>query len=769
MLKMLYSVPILNANKGLRQPYGAFFMASKTLIIAEKPSLGKAVAAWISKNEGVSSRAVGRTHIEVGSYAVSWLFGHVLENVEPHAYDPRYKSWNLADLPIIPGVWKLSPKREAMDQIRTLKDLLKSSSAVIGLGDPDQEGQLLQDEFLLWAGNKLPVKRLWLPAVDDASIAKAWAAMKPNSAYEGYYWSALARSHADWLAGINLSRACTLSSQHNGGNATLSVGRVQTPTLALIVEREKAIRGFKPVDYFTPYVFLASTPGFKAGWNPDKENDERLDDEGRLLDRKVADAIAKSCELAGSALVTGVKETRSKENPPLPFSLSGLQELMSRRHGMGVQDVLKYAQSLYEKKLASYPRTDCEYLPESQHDEASTLIRTLSSSRDASLGAAAAKADISLVSRAFNDKKVTAHHAIVPRPATAAQLSGLSSQELTLWTEIARRYVLQFFPAAEALNTEIDLEIGKEPFRAKGKVYLSRGWRDAFAIDSPEDEEATLAALPRVKKGDLLKVAKAGVDATTTKPPKRFTEGTLVAAMKNVHRYVSDVKLKSVLRENVGIGTEATRANVIGELFGRKFIVLNKKDIRPTDLGEQLIDALPRQLTAPDLTALWQQSMDDIRDVGQRGYADFIAAQSKWLHALIKEVPGWFAGKSMSVVGKKASIVSALSEHPCLRCKGQLKRIKGKFGWFFGCQNDKCKTIFKDVGGKPVEKTAQPLKDVLEVDGVRTGDRCPKCKKGTLRTSVCGPASKAPGRLFLSCTNFTAQGRAKCTHSLWPR
>jgi len=747
-------------------------MTKQTLILAEKPSLGHAVATWLARTHGIHARPVGRTHVEVGSYIISWLFGHVLENFKPDEYDPRYKRWDYSDLPIIPEKWKLAPKSEAMAQIKVLKSLLGTVSEVIGFGDPDQEGQLLQDEFLLWARCKLPVKRLWLSATDDASIAKAWTAMKPNSHYEGYYWQALARSHADWLAGMNLSRACTLASKRNGGNALLSIGRVQTPTLALIVGREKAIERFKPVEYFTPYIVLDSNPKFKATWNPNKESDSRLDPEGRLLSKPEASKIAAACSKEARATVTSVKATKGKEQPPLPFSLSSLQEHMSKRFGMGVQDVLKHAQSLYEKKIATYPRTDSEYLPESQHGEAREIVSRLKSEVSGELGGAAAKAQISLKSKAWNDKKVTAHHAIVPRPVIASQISALSVPERQLWLEIAKRYLLQFFPAAEFLSTEIELICAGEPFRATGKVYTLLGWKEASGSEKKEDDPQ----LPTVSKGQTLTVCEAQVDSTTTKPPKRFTEGTLVAAMKSVHRYVIDPKLKAILRENVGIGTEATRANVIGDLFGRSFIKLQKKEILPTELGTQLIDTLPAQLTAPDMTALWQQAMDDIRTTAEPGYKAFIEAQAKWLEDLVKEVPAWFAGKSLSTAGaagkkgtKKtsdSSVVVESSTHKCPSCSGELKHIKGKFGWFFGCQNPDCKAVFKDVDGKPVVKSAAPSA-ILTLGGISTGDKCPKCKKGTMQARTCGPHTKTPGKQFLACSNFFSKGRAKCDHTIW--
>lgn len=752
-------------------------MPDSILVLAEKPSVARSLADWLARTKKLTARAVGRSHIEVGPYKVSWLFGHVLENLEPHEYDPRLQRWNMADLPYVPEPWKLKPRVDhktgkpdegTVAQIKALKALLADATEVIGLGDPDQEGQLLQDEFLLWAGCRVPVSRLWLQATDDASIAKAWAAMKPNSHYEGYYWSALARSHADWLFGINGTRACTLASQANGGNATLYLGRVQTPTLALIVDLEKRIKAFKPVNHFTPFIKLATSPVFAADWAPDKDSDPRLDAEGRLLDKKVAEGISAACRAAGVAEVIDVKATKGVENPPLPFSLSSLQEYMSRCHGIGVQDTLKHAQSLYEKKISTYPRTDCEYIPESQHSDAVAIIGSLRAGV-AGLGSAPTKADPAVVSAAFNDKKVAAgsHFAIVPRPVTPAQLAALSPGELLTWTAIAKRYLLQFFPAAKFLTTEIQLQCAKEAFRVSGKVYTQRGWKDAFVAD--DEDESGSPALPAVAKGDKLRVSEAGCTSTTTKPPKRYTEGSLIMAMKNAHRFVADPKLRATLRENVGIGTEATRAKLITELFNRKLIEAQKKYLVPTALGEQLINALPAQLTTPDMTALWQQAMDDIKKTGQAAYLDFIRAQAAWLTKMIAEIPGWFAGKALVSAGKgKGGLTVEASTHTCAKCSAPLNRIKGKFGWFFGCTNTACKETYKEVEGKPVAKTPAAPAGSVKIGGFADGATCPSCKKGTLVVRTCGPTTKTPGKQFLSCSNFFAKGKAKCSHAIWP-
>lgn len=732
-------------------------MTKRIILIAEKPSVAKAVAAWLSKETGNPARGTG-TYIEVGEYKVSWLIGHVLENVKPEVYNAAYKKWDLSDLPIIPKKWRLEPKEQYSKQINALVKLLETATEVIGLGDPDQEGQLLQDEFLRWAGSTAPEKRLWLSAVDDASIAKAWKAMKPNSEYQGYYWSALARSHADWLTGINLSRACTISSQNNGGNAVLPIGRVQTPTLALIVQREKEINEFSPIKFFTPFVEVTTTPAFKAAWSPDKDTDDRLDSQGRLTNEAIAKKIAADCKRKGTATVVGLKSTKGRELAPLPFSLSSLQELMSKKYAMGVQDVLKVAQSLYEKKVATYPRTDSEYLPVSQFTEAKTIIDSIQEASN-TLKKAAEKADSTTQNRAFNDKKVSAHHAIVPRPVSRAQLVSLSPEERKVWGEIAKRYLLQFFPAAEILNTEIELMCADEPFKVSGKVYLSRGWKDAFNETEEEEEGADpVAALPKLKEGQELKLKSTGYDTSVTKPPKRFTEGTLVLAMKNIHRFVTDPDLKKTLRENVGIGTEATRANVIGELFSRKFIVLNKKEIKPTEMGTKLINALPSEITAPDITAVWQQAMDEIRKTEEDGYNKFINEQADWLKKTVKEVPVWFKGKFIVDEKKPAPTATGgtVSKHKCLKCKGSLKLLKGRFGDFFLCQNEACKETFSSGPSGPYKKTKNPD---ITIGGYSSNDTCPKCKKGTLNTRICSATSKTPGKKFLACGH--------CDHTLW--
>lgn len=741
-----------------------------TLIIAEKKSAADTLAAWLSSSRKFALRKNFGYH-EVGPYTITWMRGHLLENAEPHLYEERYKRWSAADLPIIPATWQLTARDGAGAQVKLLKDLIAAAREIIGFTDPDVEGQLLQDEFLRWASARAPVRRLWAGALDDASLEKAWATMKPNSAYENTYWQGLARSHADWLVGINLTRACTIAGRNAGTDAVLSVGRVQTPTLGLVVALEKSIRAFKPTTFFTPLIELATKPGFQASWLPQKE-DIRVDPEDRLLDRKIAQKIVDDALASGKATVVSVTKKKFTEQAPLLFSLSTLQAHCARRLGMGVKETLDAVQALYDAKITSYPRTDCEYLPKSQHPEAASIVAGISSAL--ALAGACKSANLKLSSRAFDDSKITAHHAIVPRPATSAQLAALPARERRVWEEIAKRYLLQFFPAAAGMSAEILLSCASESFQAHGKQYTARGWKDAFT-EVDEEAEEPVASLPAVKKGDLLALAGARLKESTTKPPKRFNQGTLVAAMKTVHRYVKNVKLKAVLKETAGIGTEATRAGIIEELIRRRFISSEKNQIKPTALGESLYDALPSQLTEPDMTALWQQTMDEIgAKGGEPGYEKFMAAQKSWLTGLVGSVPGWFSGRALppGPGGAKSKSTAGAgrtaTKFTCEKCKSSpLAHVNGKFGWFFACMDEACKATFNDEGGKPVAKEAKPAKAVT-IKGVSSGDSCPKCKSGTMQTRVCGPKTRSPGALFLSCSNYFSEGANKCTNSLWP-
>lgn len=744
------------------------------LFIAEKPSMGKTIAEFLSKVNGIKASPT-KTHITVGDDVVTWQFGHLFELAKPEKYDPRYEKWTFSDLPIVPTEWKHVPKRESADQIKKIGELLKECSEVVHAGDPDAEGQALVDIVLNNFKNKKPTRRLWAAALDDKSLSKAMSSMKDNSEYKNLFNASQARSNADWLFGMNMSRACSINARKKGADFVISVGRVQTPTLALIVNRELEIRNFKAKDYFTPWLQTASIDGLKvkATWDPE-DGDQRLDADGKLLDKKLAESIAEKVKRSGSAKVVDYVTEPGSEGPPGLFSLSSLQTQASKLYGFSGAQTLELAQSLYDKKLTSYPRTDCEFMPESQFADASKLIVQLGkTSLPTSFSNAIRGAKPALKSKAWNDKNVSAHHAIVPVEANPAQIASLPENEKKIYFEIAKRYILQFWPAAKYTSTQIRFESESEFFRATGKVYQDEGWKKAFKVEKNDEDEIAEEenALPPMAKGQKVGVSETGVTSTTTKPPKRFTEGTLLKAMENIHQYVSDPNIKKHLKgnngtgmgENVqaGIGTVATRAGIIKNLFDKGFVAnKGKKEIIPTENGEKIIGILPATLTTPDMTAIWQKFMDSILK-GESSYDAFMEKQKVWISEMVKSSTSFFdnvefksskngskggssqyqiedtgsacsCGQHINKVSggkygdfyacsskpcgkrydlKEGSFVEkmankpVISEHSCPACSAGMRMLNGKNGAFWGCSNygskTPCKTTLPDLDGKP--------------------------------------------------------------------
>lgn len=746
-------------------------MITKKLWIAEKPDAGKTIAAYLAKTSGVPAQAF-KTHVIVGNDVVAWLQGHVLEMVPPHEYNPRYKTWSAADLPIFPVEFRLEPIDRTKHLLANIGSQLKICTEVVLCTDADAQGELIGRQCLNHFHNKKPVTRMWASGLNDAGLQKAIANIKPLSDYDGHYHSARAQSHADWLYGINMSRACGIAARKRGADFVISVGRVQTPTLHIVVDRELAIRTFTPVDYFTPWIETDTVPGFRAKWLPE-EDDDRLDIEGRLLDKNEASKIAARCQAAGKATVIEQDIEKASESAPLPFSLSALQVLASKKYGFGAKQVLDLAQSLYDKKLTSYPRTDCDYLEESMHPEASDILMSLAKAPlPTAFGGAIRGAKPALKSRAFNDKKVTAHYAIVPLLLDSpADIASLNDMEKKVYLEVVKRYVLQFWPVAHYQATRVVLQCDQDSFIVRGKRYTDEGWRKAFTIekDAEDGDDADEAdqKMPPLSMGQVIGVPLSGFDAATTKPPKRFTEGTLLQAMKNCHHWVLDKAIKEKLKDRAGLGTEATRANIIDLLInGRKFIDRDGKYLVPSAAGEQLSLSLPASMTAPDMTALWGTFTDAILQ-GKATYETFIDNQRKWLVDMVRSADTFFAkavfaggngagfekGSRASGVSKAQTEIVA-SDFQC-SCQGALRRINGKYGWFFGCSNQDCKKIYRDVDGEPVEKDAPaPAVAFGTTAHARTSAPakhvCPKCKTGNLRLI----ARKDKSGSFWGCSNF---------------
>jgi len=656
------------------------------LYIAEKPSMGAEIAKCLM---GPIARRDG--YLETKDGIVTWGFGHILRQAEPDEYDAKYKMWRVEDLPIVPTEWKLLVDPSCAKQFHTIKGLIEKADEIIHAGDPDREGQLLIDEVLDYVGNKKPVKRILLNALDEKSIKKANANLRDNKDFYNLKQSALARARADWLIGMNLSRAYTLAARRAGHRIVLPIGRVKTPTLALVVRREREINDFKPVDYFTIKAEFEHENGrFSANWKP-KDEQPGLDSEGRLLDACVAGVMAEHfAEVPLEGIVSGYQKSQKKEVQRLPFSLSTLQVLAGKRFGYDPQLVLDTAQKLYEHKLTTYPRSDCEYLPVNQFADARTILGNLSQIEEEHLSGWAKGADLKIRSRAWNDKKISAHHAIIPTQVRV-KIRTLSDTERNLYSLIAQAYIAQFYPLHVYDQTKLEITYKDELFTASGRVVREPGWKLLYMADPDKDdknEEASL--LPLMKKKDTVMYLDGGLDKKSTKPPMRFTASTLLAGMKEIHKYVKDIESKKKLKDVYGIGTEATRATIIDDLIKRKFLKNEgkKKYLVPTDAAYLLIDVLPDEMTYPDSTAIWEDHLHSMAD-GDGQLNDFLAEQISFTRLLCKKA----LGVSIKVQG----------DHPCPRCKqGLMVKRHGKNGDFWGCSNyPRCRMSCNDKEGKP--------------------------------------------------------------------
>ncbi len=657
------------------------------LFIAEKPSMGRAITQGLEALGNKSRSADGCIH--VGSDTVTWLFGHILEQYSPDEYDEKYKRWHIEDLPIVPSVWKLKVKPDAKKQYKIVSALAKEADEIIHAGDPDREGQLLVDELLAHIGvlKTKPVKRILLNALDVKSVQEALKHIRPNDEFVGLRNSALARSRADWLIGMNLSRIYTILARSAGYDSVVNVGRVKTPTMGLVVRREIEIRTFKPVTFFTPQVEFSHANGtFRAKWKAQEQ--DGVDEEGRILKKDLAEEILTASSVP-PAKIESVEQKKGTSPQRLPYSLSALQIDAGKIFGYSPQEVLDTQQALYEKKLTSYPRSDCDYLPENQLSDAAAILKNLAAA-DTALARFVEQADLSIKSRAWNDKKISAHHAIVPT-TVETKLSDLSEKEKNLYMLIAKSYIAQFYPAQEFLSTKVELSAGGEMFTASGKVILQQGWKSLYQNDVKKDEEEReeQQSLPDMQQGDSVEFTGGKIVEGVTKPPARFTPATLLKAMKEIHKYVHDKELAASLKECSGIGTEATRAGMIDELEKRGFIKKAGKNFVPTEIASSMCRILPESLIYPDLTARWEDALDKIGKK-EMSLADFGAQQKRFLDELL-------AG------AKEAKIPPPRNLPLCPACKKPLRRRKSKKGtWFWSCSGyPDCTKAFADERGKP--------------------------------------------------------------------
>ncbi|WP_370547652.1 DNA topoisomerase III [Edwardsiella tarda] len=603
------------------------------LFIAEKPSLGRAIADVLPKPH---RRADG--YIQCGDDdVVTWCVGHLLEQAEPDAYDARYARWNLADLPIVPQKWQLRPKASSAKQLKVIERLLHDAQQVVHAGDPDREGQLLVDEVLdflaLAPERRRQVQRCLINDLNPQAVARALGRLRDNHEFMPLCVSALARARADWLYGINMTRAYTLLGRNAGYNGVLSVGRVQTPVLGLVVRRDEEIEHFVAKDFYEVRAHIVTPAGerFWAQWQPSEACEPHQDEEGRLLNRALAEHVI--TRIADQpARVTGYNDKRESEVAPLPFSLSALQIEAAKRFGLSAQQVLDICQRLYEThKLLTYPRSDSRHLPE-EHFAGRHAVMAAIASHVPELADLTA-VDSERRNRCWDDSKVDAHHAIIPT-ARSGNVS-LSADERNIYQLVARQYLMQFCPDAQYRKCVIDLTIAGGAFCAKARFLAAPGWRALLGAKERDDEDEGMP-LPVVARDDVLHCERGELMARQTQPPRPFTDATLLSAMTGIARFVQDKSLKKILRATDGLGTEATRAGIIELLFRRGFLQKKGRNIHASEAGRALIHCLPEMAGRPDMTAHWESTLTKISEKGCR-YQDFMHPLVETLQQLIHQ------------------------------------------------------------------------------------------------------------------------------------
>lgn len=673
---------------------------AKSLVIAEKPSVGRDIARVLKCSKK------GNGCLEGDKYVVTWALGHLVTHADPEQYDNKYKEWKMEDLPIVPEPFKLVPIRQTTKQFNAVKTLLNRGDItnVIIATDAGREGELVARWILAKAKSKKPIKRLWISSVTDKAIKEGFNKLQDGHKYDALYEAAVARAEADWVVGINATRALTV--KHN---AQLSCGRVQTPTLAMIYEREQQIKNFKPKTY---YGMQALTNKTTFTWHDAKSNQTQSFDKDKI------EAILNTLDSIHEGEIIDVKMTQKKKFAPTLFDLTELQKEAHKRWSWSAKETLSTLQHLYEHhKIVTYPRTDSKYLTADIQSTFKERIKATTSgdSRQAA-NALLRNAKIQAQKGVINDAKVSDHHAIIPTEEPVI-LPNLSDKERKLYDLIVKRFLAVFYGPYVYDQTVVTLKVGNELFTAKGNTVRDLGWRNVYGAD--EDDVATL---PEYAKGAKIAVRAVAMTSGQTKPPAPFNEGTLLAAMENPTQFMQgeSKELIQTLNETGGIGTVATRADIIEKLF--KSFVIEKKgnDIFTTSKGRQLLDLAPADLKSPALTAEWEKELTKIAQ-GKAKKKQFMAKMIDFTEKSVKEIKGSAQKfKHDNVTGKR-----------CPDCGKLLLEVNGKRGKMLICQDREC-------GYK--KKVSQ-----------LTNARCPNCHKklelrgegeGRIFTCKCGYREK---------------------------
>lgn len=603
----------------------------KILVIAEKPSVGRDIARVLGCNQHGDGYLAGE------QYVVSWAVGHLAQLAAPEDYDPALKRWAFETLPIVPEQMRLVPAPGAKAQFAVLKRLMNSRNvdSLICATDSGREGELIFRYIYLLAGCKKPFNRLWVSSMTDKAIKDGFAALRPGADYDLLYQSARCRSEADWLVGINASRAYTLKY-----DALLSIGRVQTPTLAIIVNRAAEIAAFVPEQYFEVRAdFLADGTAYWGLW-------QNAAGESRLKDKAQADAIVAKVKGA-DAWVLEVKREEKSQPPPLLYDLTELQRDCNRRYGFSAQKTLDLAQSLYEtRKLLTYPRTDSRYLSDDLLPRLPGRVKNLAAlPQFAEACAPFAQAGVPRPGRrVIDNSKVTDHHAIIPTEGHL-RVDNLTADEWKVFRLVALRFLAVFYPAYRYASTKVLTEAVGERFLSRGQEVLAPGWQalyDRLRLEEQQEKPGKKAKsakdeqeLPNLTQGQVVGLAAAKAEQKKTQPPKPYTEASLLSAMENAGRFVEDEALREQLKES-GLGTPATRAAIIERLLAVGYIKRQGKTLVPTEKGEKLIAVVPPELKSAETTGKWEKGLSAIAG-GRMATGVFMASIKRYVDFLVRD------------------------------------------------------------------------------------------------------------------------------------
>ena len=666
----------------------------KTLVIAEKPSVGRDIARVL----GCKRQADGA--LEGGQYIVTWGLGHLVELADPEGYDPKYKDWKMEDLPMMPEPFKLEVIGQTAKQFKVVRNQIyrKDVGEIVIATDAGREGELVARLILKKAGTDKPLKRLWISSVTDKAIREGFAHLRDGREYEPLYDAAMCRAEADWLVGINATRALTCKY-----NAQLSCGRVQTPTLAIIAKREKEIREFVPKPYYGLTAY--GTPAVTLTWRDEKSGSYRSFDKNRIASLEKA--------LRGKdGVVTEVKRTAKRTSAPLLYDLTELQREANRRFHYSAKETLNIMQRLYENhKVLTYPRTDSRYLSSDIVPTLKERLRACGTGPYRKLAGRLLNQTFTAKASFVNDAKVSDHHAIIPTEQFVS-LEHMTIDERRIYDLVVRRFLAVLYPPFEYEQVSLTVDIGGEMFAAGGKTVKSSGWKEVYEADGDdwEDEETgrDLEAgkavreqkLPSIAKGDHFTGLHFAITEGKTKPPAPFTEATLLSAMENPAAYMEsgDKAMAKTLGETGGLGTVATRADIIEKLFKSFLLEKRGEDIFLTSKAKQLLELVPEDLRKPELTADWEMRLSKIAkgNLKRSAFMKDIRGYTVDLIGQIKQGEGTFRHDN-------------LTNKRCPQCGKRLLAVKGKNSEMLVCQDRECG--YRET----VSRTSNA--------------RCPKCHK----------------------------------------